>query len=210
MTGSSTANADVLIVDDTPANLNVLSAILGKRGYRVRAAINGSLALKTAQKAPPDLILLDVQMPGMNGYQVCRQLKSEEPTRDIPVIFISALDDVLDKVEAFQAGGVDYITKPFQIEEVLARVENQLALNRQRAAIAALCALNDRLVAAANGLQQPLDQIVGYAEQAMQAGDDQLAAEIRRRARDMQATVADMLRLAAEERERHRDQDAGE
>jgi len=200
----------VLIVDDTPANLNVLSAILGKRGYRVRAAINGSLALKTAQKAPPDLILLDVQMPGMNGYQVCRQLKSEEPTRDIPVIFISALDDVLDKVEAFQAGGVDYITKPFQIEEVLARVENQLALNRQRAAIAALCALNDRLVAAANGLQQPLDQIVGYAEQAMQAGDDQLAAEIRRRARDMQATVADMLRLAAEERERHRDQDAGE
>ncbi|HEX9371915.1 MAG TPA: response regulator [Roseiflexaceae bacterium] len=207
---SSTANADVLIVDDTPANLNVLSAILGKRGYRVRAAINGSLALKTAQKAPPDLILLDVQMPGMNGYQVCRQLKSEEPTRDIPVIFISALDDVLDKVEAFQAGGVDYITKPFQIEEVLARVENQLALNRQRAAIAALCALNDRLVAAANGLQQPLDQIVGYAEQAMQAGDDQLAAEIRRRARDMQATVADMLRLAAEERERHRDQDAGE
>ncbi len=210
MTVSSTANADVLIVDDTPANLNVLSAILGKRGYRVRAAINGSLALKTAQKAPPDLILLDVQMPGMNGYQVCRQLKSEEPTRDIPVIFISALDDVLDKVEAFQAGGVDYITKPFQIEEVLARVENQLALNRQRAAIAALCALNDRLVAAANGLQQPLDQIVGYAEQAMQAGDDQLAAEIRRRARDMQATVADMLRLAAEERERHRDQDAGE
>src|SRR6266545_7682901 len=192
MTVSSTANADVLIVDDTPANLNVLSAILGKRGYRVRAAINGSLALKTAQKAPPDLILLDVQMPGMNGYQVCRQLKSEEPTRDIPVIFISALDDVLDKVEAFQAGGVDYITKPFQIEEVLARVENQLALNRQRAAIAALCALNDRLVAAANGLQQPLDQIVGYAEQAMQAGDDQLAAEIRRRARDMQATVAEM------------------
>src|SRR5438552_2134384 len=133
-------NADVLIVDDTPANLNVLSAILGKRGYRVRPAINGALALKAAQKAAPDLILLDVQMPGMNGYDVCRQLKSDDQTRHIPVIFISALDDVLDKVEAFQAGGVDYITKPFQIEEVLARVENQLALHRQRTAIAALSA----------------------------------------------------------------------
>nr|MDQ2999146.1 response regulator [Chloroflexota bacterium] len=132
------ANADILIVDDTPANLTVLSAILSKRGYRVRPAINGALALKAAQKAAPDLILLDVQMPGLDGYEVCRQLKAGAQTRAIPVIFISALDDVLDKVEAFQVGGADYITKPFQIEEVLARVENQLALHQQREEIAAL------------------------------------------------------------------------
>src|SRR6266511_2605993 len=180
MTVSSTANADVLIVDDTPANLNVLSAILGKRGYRVRAAINGSLALKTAQKAPPDLILLDVQMPGRNGYQVCRQLKSEEPTRDIPVIFISALDDVLDKVEAFQAGGVDYITKPFQIEEVLARVENQLALHQQREEIATLLARNEQLIALANQELRPrLGQIAIWAAALRDGGDSALAEQIR-------------------------------
>ena len=149
------ANADILIVDDTPANLTVLSAILGKRGYRVRPAINGALALKAAQKAAPDLILLDVQMPGLDGYEVCRQLKGDAQTRAIPVIFISALDDVLDKVEAFQVGGVDYITKPFQIEEVLARVENQLALHQQREEIAALLARNEQLIALATDKLRP-------------------------------------------------------
>jgi len=202
MTLSSTPNADILIVDDTPANLNVLTAILGKRGYRVRAAINGGLALKAAQKAPPDLILLDVQMPAMNGYEVCRQLKADEQTSHIPVVFISALDDVLDKVEAFQAGGVDYITKPFQIEEVLARVENQLALNRQRTAIAALITLNDRMMAlAANGLEPALGQIIALAER-LAAQDPQqtaeLAAAIRERAQAIQLLLADVLRAAEE------------
>ncbi len=174
------ADADILIVDDTPANLNVLSAILGKRGYRVRPAINGALALKAAQKAAPDLILLDVQMPGLDGYEVCRQLKRDAQTRDIPVIFISALDDVLDKVEAFQAGGVDYITKPFQIEEVLARVENQLALHQQREEIATLLARNEQLIALANQELRPrLGQIAIWAAALRDGGDSALAEQIR-------------------------------
>lgn len=134
MTDTSTLPS-ILIVDDTPANLNVLSAILSGQGYRVRAAPNGQGALKTAQKSPPDLILLDIQMPDMNGYEVCAALKAAEETRHVPVIFISALDDGADKVEGFRVGGVDYITKPFQIEEVVARVENHLRLHQQQMAL---------------------------------------------------------------------------
>ncbi len=119
---------DILIVDDMPDNLRLLSTMLTSYGYHVRKAINGHLALQGAQISPPDLILLDINMPQMNGYEVCEQLKLSENTKDIPVIFISALDDVLEKVKAFQVGGVDYITKPFQVEEVLARVQNQLSL----------------------------------------------------------------------------------
>ena len=200
MTLSITANADILIVDDTPANLNVLSAILGKRGYHVRPAINGALALKAAQKAAPDLILLDVQMPEMDGYQVCRQLKDDAQTRDIPVIFISALDDVLDKVEAFQSGGVDYITKPFQIEEVLARVENQLALHQQREAIAALRARNEQLMAlAAQELQPRLDQIASWAAALMSGGDAELAGQIYASANGLREALDGLLRLEANE-----------
>ncbi|MEG3862083.1 adenylate/guanylate cyclase domain-containing protein [Microcoleus sp. herbarium12] len=119
---------DILIVDDMPDNLRLLSTMLAAHGYQVRKAINGQLALQAAQMSPPDLILLDINMPKMNGYQVCENLKKIENTKDIPVIFISALDDVMEKVKAFQVGGVDYITKPFQVEEVLARVQNQLSL----------------------------------------------------------------------------------
>ncbi|MEG4085485.1 adenylate/guanylate cyclase domain-containing protein [Microcoleus sp. POL10_C6] len=119
---------DILIVDDMPDNLRLLSTMLTSYGYHVRKAINGHLALQGAQISPPDLILLDINMPQMNGYEVCEQLKLSEKTQDIPVIFISALDDVLEKVKAFQVGGVDYITKPFQVEEVIARVQNQLSL----------------------------------------------------------------------------------
>ena len=188
------ANADILIVDDTPANLNVLSAILGKRGYRVRPAINGALALKAAQKAAPDLILLDVQMPGMDGYEVCRQLKADAQTRAIPVIFISALDDVLDKVEAFQVGGVDYITKPFQIEEVLARVENQLALHQQREEIAALLAHNQQLIALANAELRPqLGQIADWAAALRDGGDMALAEQIRATAQELRAALDGLL-----------------
>jgi len=192
------ANADILIVDDTPANLTVLSAILGKRGYRARPAINGALALKAAQKAAPDLILLDVQMPGLDGYEVCRQLKADAQTRAIPVIFISALDDVLDKVEAFQVGGVDYITKPFQIEEVLARVENQLALHQQREAIASLLARNQQLLALANHELRPrLDQIAVWAVALRDGGDSALAERIRASAHELRAALDELLGDAA-------------
>ncbi|MDZ8107801.1 MAG: response regulator [Nostoc sp. DedQUE12a] len=122
--------ANILVVDDTPDNLRLLSAMLTQLGYEIRRVINGPTALKTAQAAPPDLILLDIMMPEMNGYEVCQHLKASEITRDIPVIFISALDEVFDKVKAFAVGGVDYITKPFSEEEVFARVENNLTIRR--------------------------------------------------------------------------------
>jgi PleD family two-component response regulator len=119
---------DILIVDDTPANLRLLSGMLAEQGYRVRLAPNGKLALMSARANPPDLILLDIKMPGLNGYEVCERLKADPRTSDIPVIFISALDQTEDKVKAFTFGGVDYVTKPFQVEEVLARVRTHLRL----------------------------------------------------------------------------------
>ncbi len=116
----------LLVIDDTPANLSLLTQLLSEKGYKVRAAPSGKFALKSIDKNPPDLILLDIMMPEMNGYEVCHELKANPITQDIPVIFLSALDEALDKVKAFDVGGVDYITKPFQAVEVLARVENQL------------------------------------------------------------------------------------
>lgn len=120
----------ILIVDDTPHNLQILSTALTKQGYQVRGAANGSMALIGARNIMPDLILLDIKMPEMDGYTVCEKLKAEAETQEIPVIFISALDDALDKVKAFDVGGVDYITKPFQLAEILARVDNQLTIGR--------------------------------------------------------------------------------
>jgi two-component system, NtrC family, sensor kinase len=116
----------ILLVDDTPANLRLLLGILSEKGYNVRPVSNGLQAISIAKSIPIDLILLDINMPQMDGYEVCQQLKADDQTREIPVIFISALNDVLDKVKAFGVGGVDYITKPFQLEEVLARVETHL------------------------------------------------------------------------------------
>lgn len=122
--------ADILIVDDMPNNLRLLSQMLSEQGYKVRKALNGNWALRAVQSMPPDLILLDIQMPDLDGYEVCRQIKANQKTRDIPVIFISALDEAMDKVLAFEVGGMDYITKPFQIQEVLARVNSHLNLQR--------------------------------------------------------------------------------
>ncbi len=118
----------ILIIDDTPNNLRLLSMMLIERGYKVRAVINGPMGLKSAHLERPDIILLDICMPEMDGYTVCEQLKADTQTSDIPVIFISALDEAIDKVKAFAVGGIDYITKPFQVEEVLVRIKNQLML----------------------------------------------------------------------------------
>lgn len=123
-----TALGNILVVDDTPENLRLLSTMLTHRGYAPRCVINGQMALRACNSNPPDLILLDIMMPEMNGYEVCQHLKSEPKTRDIPVIFISAKDEVFDKVNAFAVGAVDYISKPFQFEEVLARIESHLTL----------------------------------------------------------------------------------
>ena len=122
--------ADILIVDDTPANLQVLSNVLKEHGHKVRAVPNGLLALRAVESRQPDLILLDINMPEMDGYEVCRRLKADPATAAIPIIFISALNETLDKVKAFELGAADYITKPFQFEEVQARVSVQLKLLR--------------------------------------------------------------------------------
>lgn len=122
----------IVIVDDMPDNLRLLAGILKNRGYKVRPAPNGARALATIQKECPELVLLDIMMPGMDGYEVCRHLKADERTKDIPVIFLSALNEVFDKVKAFKAGGVDFITKPFQMEEVLARVSTHLTIQAQQ------------------------------------------------------------------------------
>ena len=128
--GPGTAKGDVLIVDDTPANLRLLAQMLAENGFQVRPVPDGALALAAVQAEPPDLILLDIRMPEMSGYEVCERLKADPTTVDIPVIFISALDAVQDKIKAFASGGVDYVTKPFRVEEVLARVETHLSLRK--------------------------------------------------------------------------------
>jgi signal transduction histidine kinase len=185
-------NYKILIVDDTPENVQVLSATLTKKGYEVRGVVKGKMAIKTAKNYLPDLILLDIRMPEMNGYEVCEQLKNDPKTADIPIIFISALDEVLDKVKAFQIGGVDYITKPFQVEEVLARVQNQLticqlsqALKNQNKALqkeiiertkaeeeayAAAQAKSEFLANMSHELRTPLHGIIGFTELIIRDG----------------------------------------
>jgi diguanylate cyclase (GGDEF)-like protein len=161
-TQSNSSCGNILVVDDTPDNLRVLSASLSEQGYQVRCVKNGAMALLTAKKAAPDLILLDIKMPEMDGYQVCEKLKADEQTREIPVIFLSALDDVFDKVKAFQVGGVDYITKPFQIEEIIVRIEHQLALQVAKAEI---CQLNAELEQKVRHRTAQLEEVIGKLHQ---------------------------------------------
>ena len=120
--------ADILVVDDTPDNLRLLIRILQKKGYKVRPVTNGFSAIDAIQSSPPDLILLDIMMPDIDGYQLCQNLKASALFSEIPIIFLSALEEGINKAKAFEVGGVDYITKPFQVKEVLARVSNQLAV----------------------------------------------------------------------------------
>ena len=148
---------DILVVDDTPANLRLLVGLLTEKGYKVRATPNGKLALSGVRLAPPDLILLDIMMPEIDGYEVCANLKADEQTRDIPVIFISAINEIMDKVKAFGVGGVDYITKPFHVEEVIARVETHLAL---RCLQKSLQEKNEDLAKTLTQLQKTQDQLV--------------------------------------------------
>lgn len=118
------SQTEILIVDDTVENIKLLTQLLDAEGYKVKGAASGNAALRICRKKQPDLILLDIMMPGMDGYEVCSQLKADPLTKNIPIIFLSALDNVQDKVRAFQVGGVDYIQKPFEVMEVIARVKN--------------------------------------------------------------------------------------
>ena len=163
----------IVVVDDTPENLRLLAEMLEGQGYRVRLARSGEHALSSVRKQPPDLILLDILMPEMDGFEVCRALKADDKLRDIPVIFVSALDEVFDKVTAFAVGGVDYIQKPFQIEEVLARVRTHLSLREmQQQLVAQNLELEAFAHTVAHDLKSPLANIIGSLDLlSMDAGD---------------------------------------
>lgn len=198
-----TAPADILVVDDTPANLDVLVEMLGEQGFRARPVLSGFLALQSARLQPPDLILLDVNMPEMNGYEVCQRLKADARLKDIPVIFISALHDTMDKVQAFDAGAVDYITKPFQFEEVKARVQTHLRtyrmqkeLEQQYAAIKKLEELKDNLThMIVHDMASPI-QTIGLAVDLVLSGETgpgRENVEVLSRAADASRSLTEMV-----------------
>jgi two-component system sensor histidine kinase/response regulator len=200
--------ASILVVDDTPANLQVLAGMLTERGYKVRPVLSGRLALMVAQRDPPDLILLDISMPEMNGYEVCEHLKADEKLKGIPVIFISALTDQLDKVKAFTVGGVDYLTKPFQMQELQARVETHLNLRHLQVELeetnAQLGAANSELESfsycVSHDLRAPLRAIDGFSRILLEDYGTPLPDEakfylnmVRKNTRDMGQLVDDLL-----------------
>ena len=169
-TGAS--KSSILVVDDVPDNLRLLSEVLTRQGYEVRSAISGPIALAVVPNIQPDLILLDVNMPHMDGYEVCENLKADQQTCEIPVIFLSAMGETIDKVRAFQVGGVDYITKPFQIQEVVVRIENQLNLRRMQMKLSQalvkeqeLSRLRSKFISmVSHDFRTPLCSIQGFAE----------------------------------------------
>ncbi len=203
--------ARILIVDDNPDTLRVLCEILQVEGYKPRPAISGETALKAVAVFSPELILLDVKMPGMDGYAVCEQLKSSPDTADIPIVFISAVDDAEEKVRAFAAGGADYVTKPFQIAEVLARVQSQLSLHQARVQLKkknkALADLNKELEsftsAVSHDLSAPLRALAGFSKELVDQYGDQFDEQARRYlsylkegSEEMQAMIAGLLTLS--------------
>ena len=164
--------ASILVVDDKPANLRLLSQLLSEHSYNVRPVLSGAQAIAAAQALPPDLILLDIKMPEMDGYEVSRRLKDDPRTSLVPILFISALHETEDKVKAFEAGGVDYITKPFHADEVLARVRTQLMLQQLRRDLETELAERDNLIrdlqayahSVAHDLRSPLAGALGFAQ----------------------------------------------
>ena len=168
MNADSTLLGQIAVVDDTAANLHLLSNLLGNVGYDVRPFPRGAIALEGITYSPPDLILLDIQMPEMNGYELCQKLKANESTENIPVIFISALNETFDKVKAFQVGGVDYITKPFQAEEVLARVATHLELYQIKRQLQNTNSLQAEQLAAQNAQLLYLNQSLEQTNQELQ------------------------------------------
>ena len=185
MTDESSDPTNILVVDDTIENLRLLTNMLGDQGYEVRPVTNGRQALKAVEYDPPDLILLDINMPEMNGYAVCRQLKAWDKLKDVPVIFLTALTDTADKVKAFDVGGVDYITKPFQFEEVLARVKTHVALRQAQRELSqsyerlqALEKLRDNLMQMIiHDMRTPLTVVMGRLDVLAKRPEDSLSAK---------------------------------
>lgn len=159
-------NSTILIVDDNPTNLGVLFDYLSNLGFNVLVSQDGENALVLVQDEKPDIILLDIMMPGIDGFEVCKRLKENPSVRDIPIIFISALSETFDKVTGFEIGGVDYITKPFQQEEVLARISSHLTIKRQKEILNELNASKDRFFSiVANDLRSPIASIIRVAKE---------------------------------------------
>jgi signal transduction histidine kinase len=165
-------NATILIVDDTPTNLQVLVGFLADGGYRIRVAEDGATALEQVASAQPDLILLDVTMPEMDGFEVCRRLKQRPESKEIPVLFLTARSDISDKLKGFGAGGVDYITKPIQKEEVIARVNTHLTLLQQKRQLEALLEQRQRFMRiAAHDLRNLVAIVIGFSDLGLAAED---------------------------------------
>ncbi|GAB4416071.1 MAG: hybrid sensor histidine kinase/response regulator [Anaerolineae bacterium] len=221
--GGKPVHASILVVDDNRANLRLLADILLAHHYEVHEATSGLQALSMAQTLLPDLILLDIAMPVMDGYQVCQALKADPRTSDIPIVFISALTETDDIVRGFEVGGVDYITRPFKFREVLARVASQITLVRQRRQIEALrrqdrqtfeslSRMKDEFIRmATHDLRNPLNVILGYTsvlERIAVAEDhrplmDEACQAIRSNVEKMRRLVTDMLELAQMETSEH-------
>ncbi|MBV5261081.1 response regulator [Synechococcus moorigangaii CMS01] len=201
---------DILIVDDVPENLQLLSEILAEKGHEVRQVINGNQALKAVAVDPPDLILLDIKMPVLDGYAVCKTLKANPATAKIPIIFISALNDVFDKVKAFSLGGVDFINKPFDMYEVLIRVENQLKILRNAQELEEknkeLEQINKDLKSfnymVSHDLRRPLTKLLGFCELLLdeqEIFDSEILETlgiIADSAKEMNGIISDLMRLA--------------
>lgn len=196
----SEPQGDVLVVDDTELNLRMISQVLRKEGYQIRAVTSGREALAAIQETLPEVILLDITMPDIDGYEVCQQLKTDSYTADIPIIFISALDAIIDKVKAFKVGGADYIPKPIQVQELVARVRNQIDLRR----------LQQQLKAQNDVLEDKNSQLVSeiHKRQAVEAEirklNANLEAKVRARTQDLeraQVEILERLSLAGERRD---------
>lgn len=208
------SNGTILIVDDVPDNLELLAEMLADRGHAVTLATSGKQALKSITESAPDLVLLDIAMPGMDGYEVCEHLKANPATANIPVIFLSAHADTQDVLQGFKVGGVDYIGKPFRSREVIARVQTQLSLANQRRQIEkllererqqyeSLTKMKDQFLhATAHDLKNPLTGVLMYSQilKSLEQDDfDQLpeiAQGIEQTARKMQRLITDILDLA--------------
>lgn len=208
---NKTIKSNILVVDDSAENLRILSSMLTEEGFAVRCARSGLMALTTLQSTRADLVLLDIKMPQMSGYEVCEHLKADPVTREIPVVFISALDEAVDKVRAFQLGGADYITKPFELPEVLARIENQITISRLRTQLQnqqrKLLRQNQELMRSnreleqfahvmSHDLKQPLQSFlfaIGLVEKCCQTNTNPKVFEYLKRLRDTSGTMQKLI-----------------